>query len=737
MKMNWYYRMILSYAPILFVIISSMIFIFFLLLNHASEKKYIETNQAILDRMIFNIDANLMLIDRNVVSRMLTDTPIQQFFSDSQRNAFEDYELQKRLIELSASLPFSNTIYLYNEASGRVISDIASYSLDSFGDSAFLHAHYSKDDAEGWHDPRNFTHSALDEQSQRVISLMKIFRTGNETRGALVVNIYGYALIDYLNALNDNAFTSIALLDDDPSRSDAGVESAKIMVQSEYTGWRFVSEGVDDQEYAAISIFSSAWMIILFVIIALALLGFTVVTHMHYKPIQSIVDKVSQYSNRKSEQLGVKGANNEFTFIEMALDHLLKRSLDYESLHKEDNLLRQQRLYRELLAGHLSISDGEFKKQLVELELPDRYDRLGIIVAEIDHYTDFTVRYKVKDQHLLKFVLESAFRDLGHNHNAFIWSVWMEPYRIAFVVHHLHEDPRSSRPVIEFAEEFQRWINQNLKLTVTIGVGADSNSVATIADAYQSARDNLALKTVFGTNGIIDNRKSAAKLSLDNYAYLQALDSAAQSFRMNEGDWREKLAMIFARLKQMRIMKPDLAAFVNSCILQMDKAMAALSANIQERWQQDYRQRIAGLNDGVETVEELEEQLMSILILFEACVDEDRQARRHHSIALQAKSYIDTHYADPNLSLSKVSDYLKLQPSALSQLFKAELGEKFVDYVLKVRMQHAKQLLVDTDDSIQSIAEQIGYLNVISFYRAFKKVQDYPPGEYRTMYRTS
>ena len=206
---------------------------------------------------------------------------------------------------------------------------------------------------------------------------------------------------------------------------------------------------------------------------------------------------------------------------------------------------------------------------------------------------------------------------------------------------------------------------------------------------------------------------------------------------MNESDWREKLAMIFARLKQMRIMKPDLSAFANSCILQMDKAMAALSANIQEIWRQDYRQRIAGLNDSVETVEELEEQLMSILTMFEACVDEDRQARRHHSIALQAKSYIDTHYADPNLSLSKVSDYLKLQPSALSQLFKTELGEKFVDYVLKVRMQHAKQLLIDTDDSIQSIAEQIGYLNVISFYRAFKKVQDYPPGEYRTMYRTS
>ncbi len=64
------------------------------------------------------------------------------------------------------------------------------------------------------------------------------------------------------------------------------------------------------------------------------------------------------------------------------------------------------------------------------------------------------------------------------------------------------------------------------------------------------------------------------------------------------------------------------------------------------------------------------------------------------------------------------------------------MGEKFIDYVLKVRMLKAKQLLVETDAPIQVIAEQVGYPNVISFYRAFKKVQDIPPGEYRNMFRT-
>jgi YesN/AraC family two-component response regulator len=169
----------------------------------------------------------------------------------------------------------------------------------------------------------------------------------------------------------------------------------------------------------------------------------------------------------------------------------------------------------------------------------------------------------------------------------------------------------------------------------------------------------------------------------------------------------------------------------------MDQVVLAMSPPIQSRWKSEYQERFANLAETVETLAEFQEQFMSLMNQFEACVEEDRQARRHHSLAMQAKHYIDAHFADPGLSLVQVSDYLNLQPSALSVIFKEEIGEKFVDYVLKVRMQQAKQLLLETEDSIQSVAINSGYQNVNSFYRAFKKFQDIPPGEYRNMHRAT
>jgi len=58
-----------------------------------------------------------------------------------------------------------------------------------------------------------------------------------------------------------------------------------------------------------------------------------------------------------------------------------------------------------------------------------------------------------------------------------------------------------------------------------------------------------------------------------------------------------------------------------------------------------------------------------------------------------------------------------------------------VDYLIELRMDHARRLLEDTPYSIQDIAEEVGYSNAISFGRMFKKTVSLSPGEYREQAR--
>ncbi|MEH6996523.1 helix-turn-helix transcriptional regulator [Neobacillus drentensis] len=73
-------------------------------------------------------------------------------------------------------------------------------------------------------------------------------------------------------------------------------------------------------------------------------------------------------------------------------------------------------------------------------------------------------------------------------------------------------------------------------------------------------------------------------------------------------------------------------------------------------------------------------------------------------------------------------------PNYLSNVFKKEYGENFVDYLMNYRLQMAQTLLKDTDLAIKEIAERLQYRNSQNFIRFFKKKLGMTPGDYRKEY---
>ena len=94
-------------------------------------------------------------------------------------------------------------------------------------------------------------------------------------------------------------------------------------------------------------------------------------------------------------------------------------------------------------------------------------------------------------------------------------------------------------------------------------------------------------------------------------------------------------------------------------------------------------------------------------------------------------SYIDDNYLAYDFSIQKVAERFHSKISNFSQYFKKRSGLTFKQYVDCVKADKAKQLLADTDESLESISEILGYSNASSFIRAFKRVANMTPGEYR------
>ncbi|MCU6710227.1 response regulator [Paenibacillus sp. J5C_2022] len=108
--------------------------------------------------------------------------------------------------------------------------------------------------------------------------------------------------------------------------------------------------------------------------------------------------------------------------------------------------------------------------------------------------------------------------------------------------------------------------------------------------------------------------------------------------------------------------------------------------------------------------------------------DEIQDARE--SLIEQIQEYIHVHLAE-DVSLQTLADHVGMHPVYLSKIYKMITGEGLKDYLSRLRMERAVQLLDNKDYRVYEIAGQIGYLNTAYFIKVFKKTYGVTPQEYR------
>jgi two-component system response regulator YesN len=96
----------------------------------------------------------------------------------------------------------------------------------------------------------------------------------------------------------------------------------------------------------------------------------------------------------------------------------------------------------------------------------------------------------------------------------------------------------------------------------------------------------------------------------------------------------------------------------------------------------------------------------------------------------QAISFIEDCYAQ-DISLLAVAQRVGLSKNHLCTLFHSEIGENFIDYLHRVRIRHACELLETTDMRVAELSLKLGYNDAKYFAKVFQKYQNCPPSEYR------
>jgi two-component system response regulator YesN len=267
-------------------------------------------------------------------------------------------------------------------------------------------------------------------------------------------------------------------------------------------------------------------------------------------------------------------------------------------------------------------------------------------------------------------------------------------------------------------------VKDKTNCTLTVGVG---NPKKRIGDIYQSFIEALAnAQTSTEINGHIDPGNEVDK------AELLKLDKAAVENYLRYGE-KDKFDDFFTAYIQP-LNETAFRSYIIKNYIFIDIVLA--TAKFIHELGGSIDQIIPEINYvetllmRIETLDQIREQAQRILV--SALAFRDNQANNQYAEMIhQAKEYIDNHYTTPEISLNEVATHVNLSPSHFSAVFSRETGETFKEYLTRIRINRAKELLRTTTLKSFEICYKIGYNDPHYFSHVFKKNTNLSPKKFR------
>lgn len=129
--------------------------------------------------------------------------------------------------------------------------------------------------------------------------------------------------------------------------------------------------------------------------------------------------------------------------------------------------------------------------------------------------------------------------------------------------------------------------------------------------------------------------------------------------------------------------------------------------------------------------------LLVALILEEVAATNQRSdstlAIGAETLVARAEEFVTTHFHQP-ISAGDVADHLDCNPDYLGRVFRQRRKLTLTEFINNIRLQHARQLLMDRANSIDSVAREVGFNEAGYFCRLFRQSEGQTPSAFRRSY---
>lgn len=299
---------------------------------------------------------------------------------------------------------------------------------------------------------------------------------------------------------------------------------------------------------------------------------------------------------------------------------------------------------------------------------------------------------------------------------------------------------------IYYDEQYQSGINEKCKtfyeygknivelfigFSLTVGVSAKHYKLEEFQTAFREAKSAITCRVIEG----IDRTIFYEQLELPERRFEEEKNKQirAEIIRLFEildinafQNYINKLYFV-ERTNENVLELFDISHMILETVFEKIKELKLEVENYQ------YRQKVAvrRFHNAI-SIKEMKSAVSDVVIQIMKELEEKKHNQKRKPVR-DAVQYMEKHYAE-DISLEVVAEQVNLNSVYFSNIFKKEIGENFVDYLHKYRMEIAKTMLREEDISIINIAYSVGYHDAKYFSKLFKKYVGIKPTDYRKIY---
>ncbi len=279
--------------------------------------------------------------------------------------------------------------------------------------------------------------------------------------------------------------------------------------------------------------------------------------------------------------------------------------------------------------------------------------------------------------------------------------------------------------ISDICYEIKHMLYKTMEIAISIGVGCQVDSVEDLYDSYKVANQMLEYKYLRGEDIYWEEEVKLTKerepLNID-----KEMDEISEYIqRGNVASVIEAVDNMKNQFQEEYLDKTQVISYLNSVIRRIGSVVLKHCGNLDSNDRDLFIAKIVqseSLEDACDQVNQYAEKMCEKIIEIN---------EPHGSIkAKLAIQFLKQNYSNPNLGLSDVCNYLGISTSHFSNIFKEAMGVTCMEALMKIRMEEAKRLLIETQLRNYEIADRVGFSDAHYFNIAFKKAVGMAPKQY-------